>query len=370
MPTARQAPDRVVCVDPRVHARRRLQFGARRPQLRRDHRRVPSQAVEESRHRRKPSITNAMIGALASLPSVPLAPGATPVEDLSRCAPRLGGGPRLLVKRDDAIAFAFGGNKVRKMRLVAARRARSRSRYADHVRRPAVQPRARHGVDCGEAGTATACWSPTASRPIARPRNALLDRLARRRRALRRRTRGRGRPKWSGLPTDIAIARRQALRDSPRRLDAARCCRVCARRRRAASSRSTPPDVIVAFHLVRRHAGRPPSGLRAGGLSGRESLASAPTSRRPRLAPEFGAIIDGLAELAGIAARTRSRGGRSTVDDRFVGDGYGMPTTASREAIELAARTEALFLDPTYTGKAMAGLIALVRAQASPLTRR
>jgi len=33
-----------------------------------------------------------------------------------------------------------------------------------------------------------------------------------------------------------------------------------------------------------------------------------------------------------------------------------------RQAIELLARTEALFLDPTYTAKAMAGLIARVRA--------
>src|SRR5213594_3315386 len=32
-----------------------------------------------------------------------------------------GGGPRLLVKRDDAIAFGWGGNKVRKLAFVAAR---------------------------------------------------------------------------------------------------------------------------------------------------------------------------------------------------------------------------------------------------------
>ena len=45
----------------------------------------------------------------------------------------------------------------------------------------------------------------------------------------------------------------------------------------------------------------------------------------------------------------------------FVGGGYGIETEASREAIGLAARTEGIFLDPTYTGKAMAGLIAYVR---------
>jgi 1-aminocyclopropane-1-carboxylate deaminase/D-cysteine desulfhydrase-like pyridoxal-dependent ACC family enzyme len=51
------------------------------------------------------------------------------------------------------------------------------------------------------------------------------------------------------------------------------------------------------------------------------------------------------------------------VDDRFVGGGYGVPTDESREAIELLARTEAIFLDPTYTAKAMAGLMARVRAR-------
>ena len=42
------------------------------------------------------------------------------------------------------------------------------------------------------------------------------------------------------------------------------------------------------------------------------------------------------------------------VDDTFVGEGYGIPTAASREAIEPAARSEAIFIDPTYTAKAMA----------------
>ena len=42
--------------------------------------------------------------------------------------------------------------------------------------------------------------------------------------------------------------------------------------------------------------------------------------------------------------------------------GYGRLNDAVREAISMAARLEALLLDPVYTGKTMAGLIALVRA--------
>jgi len=40
----------------------------------------------------------------------------------------------------------------------------------------------------------------------------------------------------------------------------------------------------------------------------------------------------------------------------YVGSGYGMPTELSTRALETAARTEGLILDPVYTGKAFFGL--------------
>jgi D-cysteine desulfhydrase family pyridoxal phosphate-dependent enzyme len=46
--------------------------------------------------------------------------------------------------------------------------------------------------------------------------------------------------------------------------------------------------------------------------------------------------------------------------DEYIGPGYTVPTRECIEAIKLLARTEGLFLDPIYTGKAMAGLIDLV----------
>jgi len=46
----------------------------------------------------------------------------------------------------------------------------------------------------------------------------------------------------------------------------------------------------------------------------------------------------------------------------YVGMGYGMPTDSGIEAIKLAAGAEALLLDPVYTGKAMAGLVDLIRS--------
>ena len=49
-----------------------------------------------------------------------------------------------------------------------------------------------------------------------------------------------------------------------------------------------------------------------------------------------------------------------TVYDEYIGQGYGIPTKECIEAIRVVAQTEAIFLDPVYTGKAMAGLIDLI----------
>ena len=42
----------------------------------------------------------------------------------------------------------------------------------------------------------------------------------------------------------------------------------------------------------------------------------------------------------------------------YVGDGYGLPTSSMIEAVSLLARLEGILLDPVYSGKGMAGLIA------------
>ena len=51
------------------------------------------------------------------------------------------------------------------------------------------------------------------------------------------------------------------------------------------------------------------------------------------------------------------------LDERQLGDGYGVVTDAALEAISIVARCEGLLLDPVYTGKAMAGLIEAIRSQ-------
>ncbi|WP_338889158.1 D-cysteine desulfhydrase family protein [Rhodococcus sovatensis] len=75
-------------------------------------------------------------------------------------------------------------------------------------------------------------------------------------------------------------------------------------------------------------------------------------------------IIAGLMELVG--STTVPAEAATVVDDRFVGPGYGVPTDAMRDAVELVARTEGILIDPVYTGKGMAGLVHRIREGAVP----
>ncbi len=65
------------------------------------------------------------------------------------------------------------------------------------------------------------------------------------------------------------------------------------------------------------------------------------------------------AELLNL--KTKPSAADIEVNDNYIGQGYGIPTPECIEAIRLVARTEGIFLDPVYTGKAMAGLIDLIK---------
>ena len=65
--------------------------------------------------------------------------------------------------------------------------------------------------------------------------------------------------------------------------------------------------------------------------------------------------------MAMLGNRTEITSDDVIVDDTVLAPGYGQMNDAVMEAINLAARREALLLDPVYTGRAMAGLIHLSR---------
>ncbi len=292
-----------------------------------------------------------------TLPSIPFDPDPTPVEELKRLRAALGGGPRLLVKRDDSIRFAFGGNKVRKISLVAADALRqgadtlitSGGVQSNHARVTAAAA-ARLGLRCILVANGAAQEKPTA--------NALLDNLLgaeihyvadRNDRAPAMEAIADDVTQQGGRPYVIPIGASTPL-------GAAAFVRAILE----LQEQIAPPDLI----LHSTSSGGTQAGLVAGcaaaGMSTRVIGISA-DERSATLERDVREIMGGLPALLDLP-RERLDSADVKVDDRFVGEGYGVPTRESREAIELCARTEGLFLDPTYTAKAMAGLIARVRA--------
>ncbi|WOJ95648.1 D-cysteine desulfhydrase [Congregibacter brevis] len=70
-------------------------------------------------------------------------------------------------------------------------------------------------------------------------------------------------------------------------------------------------------------------------------------------------LANSTAELLGITGAVQREHVQANCD--YVGEGYGIPTPGTIEAIEIFARTESILLDPVYSGKGAAGLIDLIR---------
>jgi D-cysteine desulfhydrase family pyridoxal phosphate-dependent enzyme len=296
---------------------------------------------------------------VARFPSLPFVPAPTIIEPMPSLLMLLGGGPRLYIKRDDAIPFGFGGNKVRKLALVAARAIADGADTlitAGGVQSNHARATAAVAAKLGMRAVLIANGEP----PDRLTANALLDEL---------------------LGAEIVYVPSRDDR-APMILQVAERMRVERRRPFAIPIGASTPLGALAFALavaelvdqmpapdVIVHAtssGGTQAGLVAGcrllGLQTRVVGISADDSSAS-LQSQVRAIISGIADLLDLDPARLLRGTAIEVDDRFVGDGYGIPTDESREAMELAARTEAIFLDPTYTAKAMAGLVAYVRQQ-------
>ena len=283
-------------------------------------------------------------------PREELLSGPTPIQEMWRLRAVLGGGPRLLVKRDDAIPFGFGGNKVRKLEFVLPEALAANADTL--VTLGGLQSNHARATAAAAAKLGLRCVLIINGAPQDRPSgNALLDRLlgadveyitsrAERADATDRvmgRLRSEGRkpfliPLGASTPTG-ALGFAAAIDEM--------------------IAQGVRPDVIV-------HAGSS-GGTQAGLVAGvaRNRLATrviAVSADDP--ASSVAATVRNIVrEIPGCA----SFEGDVVVDDTMVGGGYGIPTSASREAQELLARSEALFVDHTYTAKAAAALIAYAR---------
>lgn len=299
------------------------------------------------------------LATLMSMPAIALADHATPVHEMSRLAAALGpASPRLFVKRDDLLSFGCGGNKVRKIQTVVAE---ARAAGADSlVTCGGVQ--SNHCRVTAAAGAALGMKvmlvvsGAAQSQPTA---NARLDRLfgAEIRHVAARDERA---PAMEQAAADLRAAGHRPF-VVPLGASTATGALGFARGVAELAASGIKPDVIIHSSS----SGGTQAGLIAGcallgvrasviGVSADETSAS--------LGGIVSGLLDAMADRLGAKPETIGADRAIDVDDSQVGGGYGVATPASIEALEMAARREGMLLDPVYTAKAMAGLIARVRA--------
>jgi 1-aminocyclopropane-1-carboxylate deaminase/D-cysteine desulfhydrase-like pyridoxal-dependent ACC family enzyme len=291
------------------------------------------------------------------MPRLPLG-YPTPVEEMPRLREALGPGcPRLLVKRDDLTGAGMGGNKVRKLEyeIAAARAAGSDTLItcggirSNHCRITAALA-ARLGYKCHLVmNTPAGAPENTASLWLDRLYGAEIHRVAdRAERSLRMAElaaairEGGGRPYVIPLGASTprgALGFARAVFELRDQLDAA-------------------PEWI--FHCT--SSGGTQAGLEAGlqlaGWTATRLVGISADDPAEAIARQVSALRRGIGEILETPLEEREL----LVDDSLVGEGYGLPGPGRDEAIELAARREGLLLDPVYTGKGMAGLLAWIRS--------
>jgi L-cysteate sulfo-lyase len=302
------------------------------------------------------SADRAALERLRKIPRLPLPFTPTPIDELARLREALNAGARLLVKRDDAIPLGFGGNKIRKLQIVAAQALDAGADtlittgglQSNHARATAAVA-ARLGLDCILIANGEAQEKPTA--------NALLDKLlgAEVRYVPTREARA---PAMEDAADDV---RRRGGKPFviPLGASTAHGAAAYVAAVNELLAQIPPPDTIV----LSTSSGGTQAGIVAGcRLHAVKTRVIGISADDP--APAIESAIRGIhTQLASLLELPENTFADAAVeiDDTFVGDGYGIATPQSTEAIELCARREALFLDPTYTAKAMAGLIARIR---------
>jgi D-cysteine desulfhydrase family pyridoxal phosphate-dependent enzyme len=297
---------------------------------------------------------------LGRLPRLKLAALPTPLEEAPSLSAFLGG-PRIMFKRDDITGLAFGGNKVRKIEYLMGEAVDRGcdvvitvgAVQSNHARVAAAAAR-RLGLD--------ALVVLQGQEPDQRQGNLLLDALFG---ADIRIVNTEDAYELMGVVEDVARDLRRQGRNpyviplgGSTALGAAAFVNAGLELLDQLNSRGIRADAIVhASGSGGTQAGLftamrvTQSGIRVVGVSVGAS--------RDIVAGRVRGLADELAALLGLDWRPHPDD--IVVTDEYVGEGYGQPTPACLDAIRLAARTEGILLDPVYTGKAMAGLIDMVR---------
>lgn len=301
---------------------------------------------------------------ISQLPRVQLGVHPTPLEHLSRLSNELGG-PPIYMKRDDLTGLAFGGNKTRMLEFSLADAQANNTEVI--VFGAAVQSNycRQLAAACAKLGFELHL--------ILRPEresdkteiqgNNLLQRLFG--------------AKVTLLDSNDRPAQQVAIAKYADNLRA-KGRRVYIPRRPDTVDLDVIAYVESALEIVRqcRDAGITPAYLyttaydttQAGLVLGTKYLESGihvrgitpiggPAAERVQRMVE---MTNQAAERLGLPLEVSAADFDS--DDSYVGERYGIPTPEGLAALQLVARTEGILLDPVYTSKGMAALVADIRS--------
>ena len=299
---------------------------------------------------------------LAAFPRLGLADLPTPLEPMKRLTAHLGG-PRLWVKREDATGLGFGGNKLRKLDYVLHEALASGADTI--VSGGVVQSNSQRQVAAVAAKLGLACHLAVYHGRIEPPTdeyktsgNAFLNRLF-------------GAQlhevPWTG-------DRNTAIRTLVGDLEASghRPYFVPYGVSNALGAVAYATTIAEIDPQAARLGFRPAAIVHCTGSAGTQAGLVAGAAVAMPDTRIVGIDID--AEPARVRADVTAfaRAACDLLDVAFddasievvaghAGPAYGVPHDATIEAIRLAGRLEALPLDPVYSGKALAGLVALIR---------
>jgi L-cysteate sulfo-lyase len=301
---------------------------------------------------------------LSRFPRIRFTHAPTPLEPMPNLTRHLGG-PALFVKRDDCTGLALGGNKVRKLEFLIG---------------DALAQGATHVVTHGATQSNHVRQTAAAACKVGLRCTALLE----------ERVTGRGLEYEANGNVLLDRILGCALESRPDGLDMAKELAAVGERLRAAGEKPylipgggstavgalgyvvAAQEILVQANDMGLRVDRvvhatgsagTQSGLVAGfqGLnSGIRVLGICIRSPKVKQEEKVWQEAQHTWELLGIRGSLPRESVEANPD--WIGPGYGQPTEAMVEAVTLAARLEGLFLDPVYTGKAMAGLIGLVRS--------
>ncbi|MCA9935317.1 MAG: D-cysteine desulfhydrase family protein [Ardenticatenaceae bacterium] len=288
---------------------------------------------------------------------VHLAQLPTPIQPLERLSKHLGG-PTLYIKRDDQTGLATGGNKARKLEFLLAE---ALAKGCDHL----ITTGAAQSNHCRQTAAAAAQYGLGCSlvlkgtSPETITGNLLLNDL------LGAHFYWAGDQECASVMGNIS-AELHAMGRSPYQIPLGGSNVVGATGYVLAMEELTQQlaatNTNIDFIVIASGSG----GTQAGMVLGAEVydfrgqiLGMSVSSEAAALQNRVAALSTATATHLGIGVP--SVAGKVNVNDDYLGGGYGVVSEIEREAVRLLAQLEGILLDPVYTGRAMGGLIDLIR---------